>query len=170
MARTYAEIEADGHYASYSRQSAGFTALRPARPIYQSTVTCSCGYKHRGQAGYTKRDAERDFRDHLRDMDLPTVELKSLAETEAVKRDEARAEAIARELEKRPDAARWLVTARIWVEHERGEEPSDAEVSQAVADRLGDGAYSINVERGRSFGGSRVIPTATEAELARRID
>lgn len=167
--RTLADIEAEGHYPSYSRSSAGFTALRPARPIYASRVTCSCGWTYRGQAGYRKRDAEADFRDHLREMDLPTDELKRLAETDAVKRDEARAEAIARELEKRPPG-RWLVTARVWVEHERGPEPSDADVSQAVADRLGDGAFHIHVEGEKEFGGARVVPTATEAELARRID
>lgn len=94
-----------------------------------------------------------------------------------------------KKLTKMPDAqsGRWLITARVWVEHERGPEPGEAEVSQAVADRLGDGAYSINVSReptaeeaaefaeeGREvkevIGGARVIPTATEAELARRID
>jgi hypothetical protein len=73
--------------------------------------------------------------------------------------------------------ARYLVTATVWLEHERGPEPSKAEVAQAVADRLGDGAYHLsvdvppNAEEGTSaFEGARMIPTATEAEKALRID
>ena len=74
---------------------------------------------------------------------------------------------------------RWLVTAQATLEHESGPRPSEAEVSQAVADRLGDGAYHLHVEVApgpdaedgdRAFGGARVIPITTTSNLAHRVD
>ena len=66
--------------------------------------------------------------------------------------------------------ARFLVNAKVWLEHERGPEPNEAEIAQAVADRLGDGAYGIHVVRKATFAGARMIPTATEADPALSID
>lgn len=63
---------------------------------------------------------------------------------------------------------RYHIHATIDLEHERGPEPSPGEVAQAVADRLGDGAYHLHVGRGSTFGGARVIPLSTTATIGEK--
>lgn len=85
-------------------------------------------------------------------------------------------------------AGRYFVQARVWLDHHDGPEPSEAEVAQAVANRLGDGAYEFSVDRepteeeyrraaeqgtgplSGAFGLARLVPTETESDLAKRID
>jgi hypothetical protein len=83
---TLEDVRHDGHWPSYSRSQAGFTALRPARPLYRSKVECECGWSHRGQAGFRKRDAEQAHNDHLREVREGTYE----PEVEVVRADHLR--------------------------------------------------------------------------------
>jgi hypothetical protein len=69
MKRTLEEIRDDGHQPTYRRRRAGMTALRPARVLYATTVTCECGWELRGGAGNGKRWAEQHHHDHLRFVD-----------------------------------------------------------------------------------------------------
>lgn len=67
--RKLEDIRLDGHWPSFRRRSAGMTALRPARPLYATSVTCECGWSARGQATEGKRLAEQRHNDHLRDVE-----------------------------------------------------------------------------------------------------
>jgi len=68
MARLLDEIRSDGHAPTFTRRQAGYTALRPRRPVYANNVKCQCGWEFQGQARSTQRDAEREHNAHLREV------------------------------------------------------------------------------------------------------